>query len=53
MDLKVIGSLGVIVKAKQRELISEARPVIERLRRAGLYLHDRVIAVALEQAEER
>lgn len=53
MHARVIGSLGIIVKARQKGLIGEAKPMIERLRRCGLYLHDAVVAIALEQAGEQ
>ncbi|WP_333689112.1 DUF3368 domain-containing protein [Methylococcus capsulatus] len=53
MDIRVIGSMGVIVMAKQKRLISEAGPIIARLRRAGLYLDEEVVAAALEQPGEK
>ena len=52
MNIRVIGSLGVVIMAKQKRLIAEAKPVIERLRRVGLYLDDGLVAKALEMAGE-
>jgi predicted nucleic acid-binding protein len=52
MNLRVIGSLGVVVMAKQKGLIAEAKPVIERLRRVGLYLDDGLVTKALEMVGE-
>jgi predicted nucleic acid-binding protein len=52
LNIRVIGSLGVVVMAKQKGLIAEAKPVIERLRRVGLYLDDGLVAKALEMVSE-
>lgn len=52
MGIRMIGSLGIIVKAKQRGLITQAKPIIEHLPRVGLYLNDAVVAKALDQAGE-
>ena len=50
--VKVIGSLRVIVKSKERGLIPLARPVLEKLRGGGAYVSDelnnRAIALAGE-----
>jgi predicted nucleic acid-binding protein len=45
--VKVRGCVGLVLVAKQRGAIPLARPVIEGLRRAGLYLSDDVIGRAL------
>ena len=52
LNIRVIGSLGVVVMAKQKGLIAEAKPLVERLRRVGLYLDDGLVAKALEMAGE-
>lgn len=38
LNIRVIGSLGVVMLAKQKGLIIEAKPFIERLRQMGFYL---------------
>jgi len=48
----VIGSLRVIVLAKERGLIPAARPVLERLRGAGAYVSDSLIDRAIALAGE-
>ena len=53
MNIRVIGSLGVVVKAKQMGLIPKAKPIIERLRLVGLYLNDAIVNRALAQAGEK
>ena len=37
--LQVIGSLGMIIRAKALGLISEARPLIEKAMREGIFYH--------------
>jgi predicted nucleic acid-binding protein len=46
------GTLGVVVFAKTRALIPAARPVVEQLRRHGMYLTDQVMNQALAQVGE-
>ncbi len=48
----VVGSLRVIVKAKERGLIPTARPVLERLRGSGAYVSDELIDRAIVLAGE-
>lgn len=43
----VRGTLGLVLTAKQRGRIAAARPVLLQLRRAGMYLSDRVMNRAL------
>ena len=46
------GTLGVILKAKQRGFLETVKPVIFALRDAGLWLGDGLVAEALQQAGE-
>jgi len=41
------GTVGLVLIAKQRGLVPEARPIMERLRQAGMYLSDAVMNRAL------
>ena len=50
--IALLGTVGVVILAKRLGRISEARPIIEDLRRVGLYVKDSVIASALKQAGE-
>jgi predicted nucleic acid-binding protein len=45
--VSVLGTLGVILRAKKRGLISNAADVLRAIRAAGLHLDDRVIRLAL------
>ncbi len=46
------GTLGLVLLAKQRGFLREARPVLESMRRGGLYLADRVLNQALRTVGE-
>jgi predicted nucleic acid-binding protein len=52
LGITVRGTLGHIIVAKDLGIITHARPVIEDIRRAGLYLSDRVIGQTLARAGE-
>jgi len=51
-SLPIIGSLGIILRAKQRGLISAAKPLVEQLRLAGSFLDDELVAQALTMVGE-
>ncbi|HEY0553798.1 MAG TPA: DUF3368 domain-containing protein [Thermoanaerobaculia bacterium] len=50
--IPLIGTLGVVLRAKRKGVIAEARPVIEHLRRVGLYASDALIEQALARLGE-
>jgi len=50
--LKVIGSLGILLKAKEAELISEISPLIEILRESRIFIDDKTYALVLGMAGE-
>jgi predicted nucleic acid-binding protein len=52
LSIPVIGTLGLVLLAKEEGLIPAARPVVERLRRSGMYLSDAVIREALARVGE-
>jgi predicted nucleic acid-binding protein len=52
LGIPVRGTLGIVLAAKQRGLIPKARPVIEDMMRAGLYLSRRVLEQALRRVGE-
>jgi predicted nucleic acid-binding protein len=45
--IPVRGTLGLVLTAKKRGVIPQARPVLERLRQSGMYLSDLVLNQAL------
>ena len=52
LGIPVRGTLGLVLLAKKRGRISLARPVVEALRQAGMYLSDRVANSALGLVDE-
>lgn len=51
-SIPVKGTLGIILLAKKRGLISSAASVLQSLRRQGFRLDDRLIAAALKELGE-
>jgi predicted nucleic acid-binding protein len=51
-SVRVIGSLRIIVLAKEKGLISRAKPALEKLRGAGAFVSDALVARAIELAGE-
>ena len=52
LGIPVRGTLGLVLLAKKRGRIPLARPVVEALRQAGMYLSDRVVNGALALVDE-
>lgn len=50
--LEIRGTLGVILAAKQKGLIPLARPVLERIRSAGLFMSEPLFRNVLKRAGE-
>jgi predicted nucleic acid-binding protein len=47
LGIPVRGTLGLVLLAKHRAIIPEARPVLERIRREGMYLSGRLLKEVL------
>lgn len=52
LNIPVRGTLGIVLTAKKRGLIPEARPIIEDMMNAGLYLSRKVLDRALRRVGE-
>ena len=52
LDIPVRGTLGVVLLAKKQGRIENARPVVDQLRQAGMYLSDEVVDDALALVDE-
>ena len=52
LGIRFIGTLGLVLLAKQSGRVSAARPVVERPRLSGMYLSDSVIEQALARVGE-
>ncbi len=51
-DVPVIGTLGVVLRAKARRVIDEARPIVRRLLEAGMFLDQAFLEDALRAVGE-
>ncbi len=51
-SLRYTGTLGVLIKAKQRGLLSTIKPALQQLRERGFWLSEAIIAQALALAGE-
>lgn len=52
LGLPIVGTLGLALRAKTRGEVRLAAPIVEELRKAGLYLSDRLIREALSVVGE-
>ena len=52
LGVPVIGTLGVVLRARRQGLIPEARPIINHLRRVGLFASDALIEQVLAHLGE-
>lgn len=53
LGFEITGTVGVLVKAKKRELIKTVKPFIESMKEIEIRLSDDVIEMALRQANEK
>ena len=53
LGVAVIGTVGIILRAKQQGMIPSVRPVLDKLRGAGAHLSDFLITRAIQLANER
>ena len=52
LKLKIIGTAGVLLLAKQHKLVLKISPLINELKKVGYYLSDNLINEVLKQAKE-
>ncbi len=52
LQIPVKGTLGIVLLAKQRGVISKARPILETFKQSGMYLSDNVMNKALKMVKE-
>lgn len=51
--MNVVGSVGVLLAARQRGKVSSLRPLLEAIQRAGIYISHELVAETLRLAGER
>ena len=47
-DVKVIGSLGVLIKAKEEGYIKKIKPFLEAILKSEVYISDKLVMKVLE-----
>jgi predicted nucleic acid-binding protein len=52
LGLRLTGTLGVLLKAKEQLLVTEIKPLVEQLQHGGIRLGDAVVVQALKLADE-
>jgi predicted nucleic acid-binding protein len=51
-DVKVIGSLGVLIKAKEEGYIEQVKPLVEAIMKSEVYISDKLMLKVLELCGE-
>lgn len=51
-ELVVIGTLGVLLLAKDRGLVARIEPIVRSMRSAGMYVAERLLREVLDAADE-
>lgn len=52
LDLPVIGTLGILIKARQKGYVEELKPILDQMVQNGIYISQSVIHMCLEQVGE-
>lgn len=52
LELPVTGTLGVLIKAKQKGYIHELKPILQRMTDKGIYISKNLIELCLKQVGE-
>lgn len=52
LQLPVTGTLGVLIKAKQKGYISELKPILNRMVEKGIYISNSLVDLCLKQVGE-
>ncbi len=51
--LNLTGSIGILLRAKQEGMLGNVGEVLLKMRNRGIWISDRVVCFALQQAEEK
>jgi len=52
LDLEVIGTLGLLLKARKMGMLSAIKPLIIKMRENGIWIKEDIVAGILREAEE-
>lgn len=51
-DVKVIGSLGILIKAKENGYIEKIKPLLEKIMQSEVYISDKLVSRVLDICDE-
>lgn len=52
LEFKVTGTLGILLKAKSKKIISEVKPILEKMLNKNFYIDEKIIKLVLKTAGE-
>ena len=52
LGLKVTGTIGILVKAKQNGIIQQVKPLLNEIMQNGFFISDKLLRLILEAAGE-
>ena len=52
-DLKVTGTIGILIKAKNQGIIEDVKPLLYELTEKGIWISEKLITEILKQAGEQ
>ena len=53
MGIKIIGTVGILLLAKQKKIVKEIKPILMQLKNGRYFLSDKLIKEALKRAREK
>jgi uncharacterized protein len=53
IGLKITGTIGIILKAKQKNIINEVKPFVEKMIKNGIYIDEKLKDLILDIANEK
>ena len=51
-DVRVIGSLGILIKAKENGYIEKVKPLLEKIMKSEVYISDKLVSKVLDICNE-
>ena len=52
LGLTVTGTMGVLVKAKQKQIIPAVKPILDEIMRNGFYISEKIVKMVLKSVDE-
>jgi hypothetical protein len=52
LQITIVGLLGVLLEAKEEQLITELKPLLQQLKTIGFHISSRLVTLLLKEAGE-